>query len=137
MASNSVFPEEMLSSGKTVMSLESIAGKLTYFHEQIHLLHWQTMSYAEHQALGDLYDYVHGFKDDVVEKLMGYMGKRPKAFKIDPIKEATCTQVVQELCDWSYQLYEWAGANHYCDVENMAQELSGKAAKTKYLLTLS
>jgi hypothetical protein len=30
-----------------------------------------------------------------------------------------------------------AESNKFWDVENMAQELSGKAAKTKYLLTLS
>jgi hypothetical protein len=30
-----------------------------------------------------------------------------------------------------------AESNKFWDVENMAQELSGKVAKTKYLLTLS
>ena len=70
----SLFPDEMMKSGE--LNLETIAGKLTYFHEQLHLLHllhWQTKSYAEHQALGGLYDYVHDFKDGVVEKIMGYV----------------------------------------------------------------
>lgn len=132
-----LFPEKMKTNMGT-MTLEGIAGKLTYFHEQLHLLHWQTQSYAEHQALGSLYDYVHGFKDDVIEKLMGYMGTRPKAHKMEPLSDATTGErVVQELEAFAYSLYEWAGENHYCDVENMAQELSGHAAKTKYLLTLS
>jgi len=134
---NSFFPEEMMSKSSKELSLESIAGTLTYFHEQLHLLHWQTTSYAQHQALGGLYEYVHSFKDDVIEKLMGYMGKRPSAFKIPPIKQASPMAVVEELCSFAYDLYEWAGKNHYCDVENLAQELSGTAAKTKYLLTLS
>ena len=69
----SLFPDEMMKSGE--LNLETIAGKLTYFHEQLHLTHWQTKSYAEHQALGGLYDYVHDFKDGVIEKLMGYTGK--------------------------------------------------------------
>lgn len=131
----SIFPEDMKTSRG--MSLESIAGTLTYFHEELHLLHWQTASYAQHQALGSLYDYVHGFKDGVIEKLMGYIGKRPKAFKIEPLKEANATAVVTELMKFAYDLYLWAGENKYCDVENLAQELSGEAAKTKYLLTLS
>lgn len=135
MAAYSIFPEDMKSSGS--MTLESIAGTLTYFHEELHLLHWQTTSYAQHQALGGLYDYVHGFKDGVIEKLMGYMGKRPKAFKIESLKEATPMMVVNELMKFAYDLYLWAGENKYCDVENLAQELSGEAAKTKYLLTLS
>jgi hypothetical protein len=134
-----IFPKNMLeASGGGEFTLESIAGKLTYFHEQLHLIHWQTTSYAEHQALGALYDYVHDFKDGVIEKLMGYMGKRPSGVKHYPIQpSAIANSVVAELGNYAYELYEWAGANHYCDVENLAQELSGEAAKTKYLLTLS
>ncbi len=132
-----LFPEKMLKNSGAGFTIESIASKLTYFHEQLQLLHWQTASYAEHKALGELYEYVHDFKDGVIEKLMGYMSKKPRAFKVDSLKETTSMEVMQELCDWSYSLYEWAGANHYCDVENLAQELSGKAAQTKYLLTLS
>jgi hypothetical protein len=133
----SLFPQQMLNSSSEGLTLESVASKLTYFHEQLHLIHWQTTSYAEHKALGDLYDYVHDFKDDVIEKLMGYMNKRPSPYKIDPLSTVTASSVVSELESFAYKLYEWAGANHYCDVENMAQELSGQAAKTKYLLTLS
>lgn len=138
MAIKSLFPEEMIKSSSEGLTLESVAAKLTYFHEQLHLLHWQTKSYAEHQALGSLYDDVHDFKDDVVEKLMGYMGRTIKAFKIEPISDvATANAVVSELQSFAYDLEMWAEANKFCDVENMAQDLSGKAAKTKYLLTLS
>lgn len=128
----------MMENSSSELTLESVASKLTYFHEQLHLIHWQTTSYAEHQALGSLYDSVHDFKDDVIEKLMGYMGKRPKAFKIQPLADMTSsTSVVQELKSFAHELMEWAERNQYCDVENMAQDLSGKAAKTLYLLTLS
>lgn len=128
----------MLNGSGEALSLESIAAKLTYFHEQLHLIHWQTSSYAEHQAVGELYDYVHDFKDGVIEKLMGYMGKRPKAFKIQPLADtASAISVIQELKSFSHQLMTWAESNQYCDVENLAQELSGKSAKTLYLLTLS
>lgn len=133
----SLFPQEMMKNSGSEMSLESVASKLTYFHEQLHLLHWQTSSYAEHQALGGLYDYVHDFKDDVVEKLMGYTGKKPGVFKLEPLSAATSVSVVSELISYAHELMEWAEANKYCDVENLAQSLSGEAAKTKYLLTLS
>ena len=74
----SLFPQEMLSKATgSELSLESIAAKLTYFHEQLHLLHWQTTSYAKHKALGKMYEYVQDFKDGLIEKLMGYTGKRP------------------------------------------------------------
>ena len=131
----SLFPQEMLSSGE--LGLESIASKLTHFHEQLHLLHWQTTSYAEHQALGGLYDYVHDFKDGVIEKLMGYTGKRPSAYKIEPLSAAMSLSVVSELMSFASSLKSYAESNGYHDISNLADALSGEAAKTKYLLTLS
>ena len=119
------------------LTLETIAAKLTYFHEQLHLLHWQTSSYAEHQALGGLYDYVHDFKDGLVEKIMGYTGKRPSGYKIDPLGSAQATAVVSELMAFASSLKDYGEANSYHDVCNLADALSGEAAKVRYLLTLS
>lgn len=130
-----LFPEKM--NGKMELSLESIAAKLTYFHEQLHLLHWQTTSYAEHQALGGLYDYVHDFKDGVVEKIMGYTGKRPGPYKIDALTNCTSMQCVTDLLAFASQLKMYGEKNSFHDVCNLADSLSGEAAKTKYLLTLS
>ena len=141
MALKSLFPEEMMegkSGGGSGLTLETIAGKLTYFHEQLHLIHWQTKSYAEHQALGGLYDYVHDIKDEIVEKIMGYTGKTPKAFKIEPLSDSVdCRTVVANLISFASQLEEFAEANNMPDIENISQSLSGEASKTKFLLTLS
>jgi len=138
MALKSLFPEEMMESkGSSSLTLESIAGKLTYFHEQLHLLHWQSTSYAEHKALGKLYEYVQDFKDGVVEKIMGYTGKRPGAYKIEPLGAANATSVVSELMSFASSLKEYGEKNAFHDVCNLADALSGEAAKTKYLLTLS
>lgn len=132
----SLFPEEMIKSSSE-MSLENIAARLTYFQEQLHLLHWQTQSYAEHQALGALYDYVHDFKDGVIEKLMGYMGKRPGVYKMEPLSQTSSTIVTSELLSFASSLKSFAENNGYHDIANLADALSGEAAKTKYLLTLS
>lgn len=138
MAIKSLFPEDMMKSSSEGLTLESIAAKLTYFHEQLHLLHWQTSSYAEHQALGSLYDYVHDFKDGVVEKLMGYLGKRPQAYKIEPLLSTISPMiVVDNLCTFASELKAYGEANRFHDICNLADALSGEAAKTKYLLTLS
>jgi len=132
----SLFPEEMIKSSD--MSLEGIASKLTYFHMQLHLLHWQTNSYAQHQALGGLYDYVHDFKDGVIEKLMGYMNRRPTSVKMEQLSpSATPSSVVSELLSFSSSLKSYAEGNGFHDISNLADALSGEAAKTRYLLTLS
>jgi DNA-binding ferritin-like protein len=133
----SLFPQEMMKASSEGLTLESVASKLTHFHEQLHLLHWQTTSYAEHQALGGLYDYVHDFKDGVVEKLMGYLGKRPQAYKIEPLSAATPMAVVENLMMFASDLKAYGEANKFHDICNLADSLSGEAAKTKYLLTLS
>ena len=131
----SLFPEEMMKSGE--LNLETIAGKLTYFHEQLHLTHWQTTSYAEHKALGKLYEYVQDFKDDVIEKLMGYTGKRPAPYKIEPLINCTGNECVSNILSFASSLKSYAESNSYHDIANLADALSGEAAKTKHLLTLS
>jgi hypothetical protein len=131
----SLFPDEMMKSGE--LNLETIAGKLTHFHEQLHLTHWQTKSYAEHQALGALYDYVQDFKDGVIEKLMGYTGKRPAPYKIEPLINCTGDECVSKLLSFASSLKSYAESNSYHDIANLADALSGEAAKVRYLLTLS
>ena len=135
----SLFPEEMInkSNGPGSMTLESIASKLTYFQEQLHLLHWQTSSYAEHKATGKLYEYLQDFRDDVIEKIMGYTARKPMSLKIDPIGPAEVAIVVSELMSFASSLKVYGESNSYHDVCNLADALSGEAAKTKYLLTLS
>ena len=131
----SLFPDEMMKSGE--LNIDTIAGKLTYFHEQLHLLHWQTKSYAEHQALGGIYDYVHDFKDGVIEKIMGYTGKRPGVYNIEPLSNADSNSVVTALMDFASNLKAYGETNRFHDIVNLADALSGEAAKTKFLLTLS
>jgi DNA-binding ferritin-like protein len=138
MAVKSLFPEDMMSKGiGSELSLESIAAKLTYFELQTHLLHWQTTSYAQHKALGKLYEYVQDFKDGLIEKIMGYTGKRPSAYKIEALGGANASSVVSELMNFASQLKTYGEKNSFHDVCNLADSLSGETAKTKYLLTLT
>jgi hypothetical protein len=140
MALKSLFPEEMMEDKGNNLTLEIIAGKLSYFYEELHLLHFQTTSFAEHSALGTIYDKVGDFQDEIVEKIMGYTGKRVRAYKIDALKDYSAgmpNMVVRELVIFAKQLEEYAEANNMPDIENIAQSLSGEASQTLYRLTLS
>ena len=140
MALKSLFPEEMMESSGSSLTLETIAGKLSFFYEQLHLLHFQTTSFAEHSALGTIYDKVGDFQDEIVEKIMGYSGRRIKAYKIDVLKDYSNgmpNQVVRDLVKFAKDLEEFGEANNMPDIENVAQSLSGEAAQTLYRLTLS
>ena len=133
----SLFPQEMLENSVSEFTLESIASKMDYFVAQIQLVHWQTPSHAEHSAL-NFYDAVHDFKDDILEKLMGYEGRKVKAFPRLPVKDGVMAMnLIGEVVSFAHELMEWAESKKYCDIENIAQSLSGEAAKTKYLLTQS
>ena len=135
----SIFPDIMNPSKVATegLTLETIASKLTYFQEQVHLLHWQTNSYAEHKALGSLYEYIQEFKDDLIEKLMGYIGRKPAVYKLEPLSTSTSNVVVDELLSFAKSLKEYGEMNCYQDVCNLSDSLSGETAKVKYLLTLT
>lgn len=127
----------MLSSSGESLTLESIAGKLLTLTEQLHLIHWQTNSYAEHVAVGEAYDYVHDFKDSLMEKLMGYTGRKPSTYRMEPIGGLSATSIASEGMSFASSLKQFAEANGYLDIGNMADDFSGHMAKLRYLLTLS
>ena len=132
----SLFPSEMMSTSNT-LTLESIASRYMYFHIQLHLLHWQTSSYATHKALGHLYEDVYNQMDDVIERIMGYTGRKVKSLKLEAVTETSADVVINNLISFANELVAWADTNKYQDVSNLGQSLSGLAAKAKYLLTLS
>lgn len=136
----SIFPSTMLNSSGGELSLDVIKAKLSYFELQLHELHWQTTSLAEHLALGDAYDLVFNLKDEIVEKIMGYTGLRTKAMPVDIIKNYSMGMpniVVAELLVFAKQLENYGSSNDMPDIENIAQSLSGDMAKIKYRLTLA
>ena len=141
MALKSLFPDEMMkASASEGLTLDSIAAKLSYFYEELHLLHFQTTSFAEHEALGKIYDKVGDLQDEIIEKIMGYTGKRVRAYKIDALKDYASgmpNTVVRELVSFAKDLEEFGEANNMPDIENIAQSLSGEASQTLYRLTLS
>ena len=141
MAKSSFFPESILEKqGAIELNIDSIAKTFSQLYEQTHLFHWQVENYAEHVALGNLYDKLVDYKDDVVEKIIGYKGVRPKAFKLDILVDYTdegCDKLVDDIIKFAEQLDGWAIKNFAPDISNISQSISGDAAKFKYLLTLS
>lgn len=134
--------EKEIESKEPKLNPEEIRAKLFYFHDTAHLFHQETKGGWEHDALSTLYTSLVDFKDDIPEKIMGYMGGK-RLGKLDklPVPEYknhdSSVKLAEELIDFAYELYEWAGEKKFCDIENIAQSLSGLGAKTIYRLTLS
>lgn len=116
-----------------------IQSMLFYFHDVAHKFHLNTKSFAEHKATDYLYKEMVDIKDGISEKLQGYLDETIGDIEIGKIPKYTdtsCKKLAKEIMDFAYKLYEWAEEKRYCDIENMAQELSGVGAKFNYLLTL-
>jgi len=134
----SLFPSDMLKSGSGEMTLENIAGKLTYFHEQLHLLHWQTQSYAEHQALGGLYDGIHDLTDSFMAVYMGKYGRNVGASAGSVINYNT-SNVNETIAAFEAFLIGLTNEAQPTDTDllNIRDEMLALVHKTQYLLTLN
>ena len=115
---------------------ESIIHRLSFFYEQVHHLHFNTTSFAEHGALNFWKDLVE-YKDKIGELLLGYQA--PKRFGVMPqitIGNPSPVEVLKQVISFAHTLDQWADKKGYMDLCNIAQELEGDAAKVMYLLTL-
>lgn len=132
-----IFPENILN--QETLTIDNIIAKMSYFFEQTHLYHLQTYSHAEHKALNELYDGLLDFKDEIAEKLMGYSGRRIKAYKIEPLQEYAdgCSiKLTSDIIAFAKKLETFGTMNDMPDINNIAQSLSGLASQKKYLLTM-
>jgi DNA-binding ferritin-like protein len=57
--------------------IENVIQRLLQTRDQSHMFHWNTKSYAAHEALGDFYDALLGHIDRFFE---AYKGKYPEIF---------------------------------------------------------
>lgn len=117
------------------MDTKEIITTLMYTGLQVHIFHLQTTSYAEHMALGSLYDAIQDATDTFAEALIGNEnGKRPSLktqFELSDYAEGTAAQFVEQFVDWLNKI-----GNLPTDVLNMRDDLLAKAHKTRYLLSL-
>jgi len=126
---------------KMSMTPEEIRNKLFYFENAAHAFHQDTIGGWEHDALGKLYESLADYKDDIPEKIMGYMGgKRIGSLKREQIPsyvgKETSIKLCNEILKFAKDLEEWSEEKEYCDISNIAQSLSGYAAKAIYRLSL-
>ena len=117
------------------METKELITTLMYTGLQVHIFHLQTTSYAEHMALGDLYDAVQDATDVWAEALIGSEnGKRPSLktnIELSDYSEGAAAKYVEEFIGWLNKIGDLP-----TDVLNMRDDLLAKAHKTRYLLSL-
>jgi DNA-binding ferritin-like protein len=122
--------------------MKKLVIKIFQIQSQTRLLHWQTGSYAEHNAFGGYYDAVDDLFDRLIEAIQGkygriYVGGIATAqfadypnLKIEAFLEEIMAFFMNEI----YML----GIDKMKDpeIENIVEEILAETDKLKYLLTL-
>jgi DNA-binding ferritin-like protein len=108
---------------------------------QLRVFHWQTKSYAEHQALGGLYSDLDGLVDEFVETFSGRYGTpaAKDSYKFNVVNYKDNAGVVQVLDTAIAYMVKDVPAMlkpEDTDLLNIRDEMIGAMNKTKYLLRL-
>jgi DNA-binding ferritin-like protein len=118
-----------------------LINKFLTFYNQVKILHWQTISYAEHKALDGLYDDLGDNIDSFVESYMGKYGRviAEDNFAITLVNysalspEALLDQMDEFLIEDLPEMLD----EEDTDLLNIRDEILGDVKKTRYLLTLN
>ncbi len=118
-----------------------IVTNLLTLHNQLKIHHWQTKSYAEHQALGGAYDEFSGLIDEFIEVFMGKYGRIESSdgFKIEleNYKNVSPSDFADKYVDYLVNELPKSLEESDTDLFNIRDEMLAQLNKLKYLLTLS
>jgi len=99
-----------------------------------HVHHWQTKSFARHLALGELYELLTKFADDIAEMYMGASAEVVAPEQSDPnhFSQQDEVEFVQQLHAVLQDLKP--AVADYDFLLNKYEELQGEVARVKYKL---
>ena len=119
----------------------TIITTLLTLQAQLRVFHWQTKSYAEHEAFGGLYDSLSGLIDEFVETFSGRYGV-PVAksdYKLTVVNykdNAGCVEYIDKTIAYMTKDVPAMLKPEDTDLLNIRDEMIGALNKTKYLLRL-
>lgn len=107
---------------------------------QLKIYHWQTKSYAQHQALGGAYDALNALIDQFIEVYMGKYGRieaKGGSTTVDlfNIEQMPVDNFVSNAVDYLVGI-EIPDKESDSDLMNIRDEMLAELNKLKYLLTL-
>jgi DNA-binding ferritin-like protein len=119
----------------------NIVSKFLTFRDQTQILHWQTTSFAEHKALGELYEKLDANIDEFVETFMGKYGRVVSqtsfSLTLENYKNLSPLQFMDVVATYLIEeLPTMLDAKKDSDLLNIRDAILGDINQTKYLLTL-
>ena len=119
------------------MNQSSIVVKLIQLQTQFKIFHWQTFSFANHNAFGGLYDSLSESIDEFVETYQGIYGRFDFGGASFSIANLSDSDFVSILNDNVQTLTQYESLFSNTDLLNIRDEILGSINRTKYLLTLN
>ena len=117
--------------------MHQIAAQLVQVETQLRFFHWQTKSYARHQAYGKTYDAITDLIDTFVEVLMGKYGRVPAmSMKIYNSNEKDINSFIEETIAFLIGFSTMFDPKVDSDLLNIRDEMLAEFNKLKYLITL-
>jgi len=122
--------------------MKKIILKTLQLQAQMRILHWQTTSYAEHNAFGGFYDAADDLIDTLIEAIQGKYG-RIMLGGIDsiPVSDYSNLKINMFIIDmesfFTFEIFQCGiDKNADAEIDNILHEIRGEIDKLKYLLTL-
>ena len=115
--------------------------ELVQIQTQFKFLHWQTKSYAKHNAYGQFYDNLTDLIDKYAEVCMGKHG-RPDfdgefSLTFKDIKQFSIQTFLDDATNFIVGISEKLDSKNDTDLLNIKDEILAEVNKLKYLVTLS
>jgi hypothetical protein len=126
------FSEKIVAFGRA-----ALITKLMYLQNQFKIFHWQTFSYAQHEAFSQLYDSLSDKIDTFVETYQGIYGRldfEGEMFAFSNLRGSDFQSMLVDQAETlkSYEIY-FSGNS---DLLNIRDEILASLHKTQYLLSL-
>ena len=122
--------------------MKKILVKVLQLQNQMQILHWQTTSYAEHNAFGGFYEAASETIDKLIEAIQGKYGRITlggiDAIAVSDYNNLKLNVFIMDMEVFFGEEIFTCGIDRMKDseIENILQELRGEIDKLKYLLTL-
>ena len=117
--------------------MSRVIAQLIYLQMQVRIFHWQTKSYARHEALGKFYESFDDLLDNFVETYQGIFGRIGFAQSLE-LKNLEDSTNLENIFNNAIAILrnEAPDIDEHSDLINIRDEMIGQMDRLKYLLTL-
>jgi hypothetical protein len=115
---------------------------LLHINAQVKVFHWQTDSYAQHEAFGNYYEVMDELTDTFVESYQGKYcridleGEECFNISLKGFHIAHLEVFLNEVCDFLCEMLPSTFSENDSELFNLVDEMVSETNKLKYLLTL-